>query len=268
MAETPANPFKTALGRGDVTFGLWLALADPSSAELCATSGFDWVLVDGEHGPYDLRTTLAVLQAVAPHPSQAIVRVPSHDPALIKQVLDLGACTLLVPMVENAAQAIDLVRATRYPPEGIRGVGSILARASRWGDWEDYLQVANGRQCLIVQVESMTAVSNAEQIARVEGVDGVFVGPVDLAASMGHLGQPAHPEVVAAIDSAIDAILRAGKAPGIFCPDEAMARRYVDRGVRFVAVGADAILLARAARELASRFRSECDPSSNPPRPG
>jgi 4-hydroxy-2-oxoheptanedioate aldolase len=254
MAATPANPFKASLARGDVTFGLWLALADPSSAELCATSGFDWLLIDGEHGPYDLRTILATLQAVAPYPSHAVVRVPSHDPSLIKQVLDLGACTLLVPMVENAAQARELVRATRYPPQGIRGVGSILARASRWGQWTDYLQVANDRQCLLVQVESMNAVANAEEIARVDGVDGVFVGPVDLAASMGHLGQPAHPEVVAAIDSAIDAILRAGKAPGIFCPDERLARRYVDRGVRFVAVGADAILLSRAARELASRF--------------
>jgi len=254
MAATPANPFKAALARGDVTFGLWLALAEPSSAELCATSGFDWVLIDGEHGPYDLRTILAVLQAVAPYPSHAIVRVPSHDPALIKQVLDLGACTLLVPMVDSAAQARDLVRATRYPPQGIRGVGSVLARASRWGHWTDYLQVADDRQCLLVQVESVTAIAKAEEIARVDGVDGVFIGPVDLAASMGHLGQPSHPEVVAAIDTAIDAILRAGKAPGIFCPDEKSARRYVERGVRFVAVGADAILLARAARELASRF--------------
>ncbi len=254
MTDTPINAFKAALARGDVSFGLWLSLADPGSAELCATSGFDWLLIDGEHGPYDLRTMLAVLQAVAPYPSQAVVRIPGHDPTLIKQVLDVGACNLLVPMVENAAQARELVRATRYPPQGIRGVGSVLARASRWGHWTDYLQVANDRQCLLVQVESLTAVANAEEIARVDGVDGVFIGPVDLAASMGHLGQPSHPEVVAAIDTAIDAILRAGKAPGIYCPDENLARRYVDRGVRFVAVGADAILLSRAARELASRF--------------
>jgi 4-hydroxy-2-oxoheptanedioate aldolase len=254
MAETPANPFKAALARDEVQIGLWLALAEPCSAEVCATSGFDWLLIDGEHGPYDLRTMLAVLRAVAPYPAHPVVRIPSHDPALIKQVLDIGSTTLMVPMVETAEQARELVRATRYPPDGIRGVGSILARASRWGDREDYLHAANDRQCLLVQVESATAAANAEEIGRVDGVDGVFIGPVDLAASMGYLGQPAHPEVVAVIDAAIEAIRSSGKAPGIFCPDETLARRYVSRGVRFIAVGADALLLARAARELAARL--------------
>jgi len=255
MPDTPANPFKDALARDEALVGLWLALADPSSAELCATSGFDWLLIDGEHGPYDLRTMLAVLQAVAPYQSHAVLRVPSHDPALIKQVLDLGASTLLVPMVESAGQARELVRATRYPPQGIRGVGSLLARASRWGSRDDYLRVANDRQCLLVQVESLSAVEQAEEIARVEGVDGVFIGPVDLAASMGYLGQPAHPAVVAAIEVAIAGIRRGGKAPGVFCPDEAMAQRYLSLGARFIAVGADTILLACAARALASRFK-------------
>jgi 4-hydroxy-2-oxoheptanedioate aldolase len=254
MTETPANPFKAALARDEVRVGLWLALADPSAAEVCATSGFDWLLIDAEHGPYHLRTMLDVLRAVAPYPSHPVVRIPSHDPALIKQVLDIGATTLMVPMVETAGQARELVRATRYPPAGIRGVGSILARASRWGDREDYLQVANDRQCLLLQVESATAAANAEEISAVEGVDGVFIGPVDLAASMGHLGQPAHPDVVAVIDAAIKAIRRAGKAPGIFCPDETLARRYVGQGVRFIAVGADSLLLARAARSLAAAF--------------
>ena len=254
MSRTPGNPFKAALARGDTLFGLWLALADAGSAELCATSGFDWLLIDGEHGPYQLRTMLAALQAVAPYPAQAVVRVPSHDPALIKQVLDIGASTLLVPMVDTPEQARELVRATRYPPAGIRGVGSILARASRWGDWDDYLHAANDRQCLLVQVESAEAVRNAAQIAGVEGVDGVFIGPVDLAASMGRIGQPGHPEVVAAIGHAIEAIVSAGKAAGIFCPDREQARRYVELGARFIAVDADTIILARGVRDLASSF--------------
>lgn len=256
MTATPGNPFKAALRRDEVQVGLWLALADPNSAEVCATAGFDWLLIDGEHGPYDLPSILSVLRAIAPYGAHPVVRVPSHDASFIKQVLDVGATTLMVPMVETAAQARELVRATRYPPEGIRGVGSILARASRWGGWQDYLAAANETQCLLVQVESAAAAENAEAIARVDGVDGVFVGPVDLAASMGHLGKPTHPDVVAAVDAAIDAIRRAGKAPGIFCPDEEIARRHADRGARFIAVGADAILLARSARALAVRARA------------
>ena len=255
MANTPDNPFKAALRDGELQFGLWLALADPTSAELGATAGFDWLLIDGEHGPYDLRTILSVLRAIAPYPAQPVVRIPNHDASLIKQVLDIGATTLMVPMVETVEQARELVRATRYPPEGIRGVGSTLARASRWGDWKDYLAAANDRQCLLLQVESVSAVERAEAIARIDGVDGVFVGPVDLAASMGHLGRPDHPEVVSAVDAAVEAILRAGKAPGIYCPDEVLAQRYADRGVRFIAVGADSMLLARSARALSDRLQ-------------
>ena len=255
MAITPDNPFKAALRGGEMQFGLWLALADPNLAEVCATAGFDWLLIDGEHGPYDLRTMLSVLRAVAPYPAHPVVRIPNHDTSLIKQVLDIGATTLMVPMVESEDQARELVRATHYPPEGNRGVGSMLARASRWGDRTDYVAVANDRQCLLLQVESASAVEHAEAIASIDGVDGVFVGPVDLAASMGHLGRPDHPEVVSAVDTAIEAILRAGKAPGIYCPDEVLARRYADRGVRFIAVGADSLLLARSARALARRVK-------------
>lgn len=255
MAITPDNPFKAALRGGEMQFGLWLALADPNSAEVCATAGFDWLLIDGEHGPYDLRAMLSVLRAVAPYPAHPVVRIPNHDASLIKQVLDIGATTLMVPMVESEDQARELGRATRYPPEGNRGVGSMLARASRWGDRTDYVAVANDRQCLLLQVESASAVEHAEAIASIDGVDGVFVGPVDLAASMGHLGRPDHPEVVSAVDTAIEAILRAGKAPGIYCPDEVLARRYADRGVRFIAVGADSLLLARSARALARRVK-------------
>jgi 4-hydroxy-2-oxoheptanedioate aldolase len=253
--HTPDNAFKRALTRGDAQIGLWLGLADPYTAELCATAGFDWLLVDGEHGPNDLRSMLAILQAVAPYPAQPVVRVPQGDAALIKQVLEIGATTLMVPMVESAKQAQALVRAMRYPPAGMRGVGSGLARSSRWSAYPHYLHEANDRLCLLVQVETAAALEQLDAIAAVDGVDGVFIGPADLSASMGHLGQPAHPDVRLAIEQAIARILAAGKAPGILAVDEPLARRYIELGARFVAVGVEATLLARATRELAQRFR-------------
>lgn len=254
--RTPDNRFKQALARGETQIGLWLGLADPGSAELCATCGFDWLLIDGEHAPNELRTILATLQAIAPYPVRPVLRIPHGDATCIKQVLELGAQTLLVPMVESTDQARELVRAMRYPPAGVRGVGSGLARSSRWNAYPDYLHEANERQCLLVQVETAGALAQLQEIAAVEGVDGVFIGPADLAASMGHLGQPSHPEVRAAIEGAIATIRAVGKAPGILCVDEALARHYVGLGVRVVAVGVDTTLLAQAARALAARFRA------------
>lgn len=253
--RTPENEFKLALARGETQIGLWLALADAYSAELVAGSGFDWLLVDGEHAPNDLRSILATLQAVAPYPVHPIVRLPSGDPVLIKQVLDLGATTLLIPMVETADQARALVQAVRYPPNGIRGVGSGIARSSRWARYETYLHEADKRICLLVQVENETGLRNVDEIAAVDGVDGVFVGPADLAASMGYLGQASTPEVLAAIDGAISSILAAGKAPGILMPDRARAKRYIQAGARFVAVGVDTTLLANSTAALAASFR-------------
>jgi 4-hydroxy-2-oxoheptanedioate aldolase len=254
--QTPPNPFKEALAHGDLRIGLWLALADSYAAELCATCGFDWLLVDGEHAPNDLRSTLAALQAVAPYPSHAVVRIPKGDDALIKQVLDIGACTLMVPMVETAQQARQLVRAMRYPPEGIRGVGSAIARSARWSQYPGYLHEANARVCLIVQVETQEALARVDEIASVDGVDGVFIGPSDLAASFGLLGQPAHPRVKAAIEEGIRQIVRAGKAAGVLCSDEALAKQYIGVGARFVAVGVDTSLLVKSASALSQRFRA------------
>lgn len=259
--RTPTNPFKLALASPGAQIGLWLGLADPYAAELCATAGFDWLLIDGEHGPNDLRSMLGALQAVAPYPSHPVVRIPHGDTALIKQVLEIGATTLLVPMVENAEQARALVAAMRYPPHGVRGVGSGLARSSRWGAHPRYLHEADAGMCLLVQVETAAAMAQLEAIAAVDGVDGVFIGPADLSASMGHLGNPGHPEVQAAIDQGLARILAAGKAPGILAVDEALARRYIAAGARFVAVGVEATMLARAARDLAARFKPV-------PRPG
>ncbi|HSV46183.1 MAG TPA: 4-hydroxy-2-oxoheptanedioate aldolase [Ramlibacter sp.] len=255
--KTPENTFKSALREGRLQLGLWLALADAYGAEICATCGYDWLLLDGEHAPNDLRGTLAALQAVAPYASHPVVRIPKGDDALIKQVLDLGATTLLVPMVESAAQARQLVRAMRYPPQGIRGVGSAIARSARWTRYPNYLHEANDQVCLLVQVETREALAQAEEIAQVEGVDGVFIGPADLSASMGLLGQAGHPEVKAAITEALGRIARAGKAPGILCADEALARHYIEAGARFIALGVDTTLLVKAASGLVQRFRTD-----------
>lgn len=261
--QTPDNPFKQAIAEPGARIGLWLGLADPYAAELCATASFDWLLVDGEHGPNDLRSTLSVLQAVAPYPSHPVVRIPHGDAALIKQVLEIGATTLLVPMVETADQARALAAATRYPPQGIRGVGSGLARSSRWSGYTNYLHEANDRVCLLVQVETASALAQLDEIVAVDGVDGVFIGPADLSASMGHLGQPDHPEVRAAVEGAFARILAAGKAPGVLAVDEKIARRYIALGARFVAVGVDATMLAQATRTLAAKFRSSDAPGAS-----
>lgn len=252
-----ANGFKTALSQGDTLYGFWLALADAYSAEVCAGAGFDWLVIDGEHAPNDIRSILSQLRAVAPYPSAPVVRPPVGDPVLIKQLLDIGARNLLIPMVETAAQARELVAATRYPPQGIRGVASALVRASDFSRNADYLQQANDGICLIVQVESATALVALDEIATVEGVNGVFVGPADLAASLGHLGNPGHPDVQAAIQDAARRIRAAGRAAGILATDDETARRYLEWGYTFVAVGVDVLLLTRATTALATRFRGQ-----------
>ncbi len=209
------NAFKEALKAGRPQIGLWLGLCSSYSAELLAGAGFDWLLIDGEHAPNNVQTVLTQLQAIAPYPSQPVVRPSWNDPVQIKQLLDVGAQTLLVPMVQNAEEARLAVRATRYPPAGIRGVGSALARASRWNRVPDYIHRANDAMCVLVQIETREALKNLPQILDVEGVDGVFIGPADLSADMGHGGNPQHPEVQAAIEDAIQQIRQAGKAPGI-----------------------------------------------------
>lgn len=252
--QLPVNTFKQRLSK-DQQIGLWIGLADAYSAELAANAGFDWLLFDGEHAPNDIRSLLAQLQAVAPYNSSAVVRPPVGDTVLIKQLLDIGAQTLLVPMVDTAEQARSLVRAMHYPPEGVRGVGAALARASRWNNIPDYLARANEEMCLLVQIETQTALQNIDEIARVDGVDGVFIGPADLAASMGYRGNPGHPEVQAAIEDAIARIRQAGKAAGILMADEKLARRYLELGCAFVAVGVDTSLLMRTLTSLAGRFK-------------
>ncbi len=248
------NPFKTALATRQPQIGLWLSMAAPYLAEVAATAHYDWLLIDGEHAPNDLRSTLAALQALAPYPSQPVVRVAHGDATLIKQVLDIGAKTLLVPMVDTAEQARSIVAAMRYAPQGMRGVGSAIARSSRWSDRSDYMAVANDEVCLLVQAETVTALRNLEALCAVDGVHGVFIGPADLAASMGHPTDPGHPDVVSAIEMAMKTILASGKAAGTLTSDPALAQRYLDLGCTFVAVGVDVLVFAQAARRLRAQF--------------
>lgn len=257
--QTPVNPFKQALREGRTQIGLWVGLADPYAIEAMAGAGFDWLLIDGEHAPNDLRTVLGQLQAVAPYRAHPIVRPVIGDVSLIKQLLDVGAQTLLVPVVETAEQAGTLVAATRYPPRGIRGVGSALARSSRWNQIGNYLHTADEQMCVLLQVETRKGVENLAAIAATEGVDGVFFGPADLSASMGLLGQPGHPEVQRAILDGIALVRAAGKAAGVLSTDPKLARLYLDAGALFVAVGVDTSLLTGACRELAAAFKNSAD---------
>ncbi|WP_144639278.1 4-hydroxy-2-oxoheptanedioate aldolase [Bordetella genomosp. 13] len=259
------NTFKEAIRQGRVQIGLWVGLADPYAAEAVAGAGFDWLLLDGEHAPNDVRQLLAQLQAVAPYPVHAVVRPVIGDVPLIKQILDIGAQTLLVPVVESAAQAAQMVAATRYPPVGIRGVGSALARSSRWNQIPDYLHKADEQMCVLVQVETRAGLDALDEIAAVPGVDGVFFGPADLSASLGYLGQPGHPEVQQAILDGIRRVRAAGRAPGILTADLALARGYIEAGALFVAVGVDTTLLVRSARELAARFKGAAPASAPSP---
>lgn len=260
--DMPINTFKQRLHSGEAQIGLWLGLSDAYCAELVANAGFDWLLIDGEHAPNDLRGMLGQLQAVAPYPSHPVIRPVIGDTALIKQVLDIGVQTLLVPMVESAAQARELVKAIHYPPNGVRGVGSALARASRWNSIPDYLDKADEQMCLLVQIESREGLANLDAIAAVEGVDGVFIGPADLSASMGFRGNPGHPDVQAAIEHAIARIRSAGKAAGILSADQALARRYIELGAAFVAVGVDTTVLMRGLQSLAAAFKDAPAPTS------
>jgi 4-hydroxy-2-oxoheptanedioate aldolase len=254
MMKLPKNSFKTALAERRAQIGLWLAMTGSYSAEVSATAGFDWLLIDGEHAPNDVRTTLAQLQAVAPYRAQPVVRAVTANVALIKQLLDIGVQNLLLPMIDTPQQAAEMAAAVRYPPHGVRGVGSAVARASRWNAYDNYVDAADDEICLLVQAETVTALSNLEAICAVDGVDGVFIGPADLAASMGHRGKPGHPEVQAAIEAAIKTIVASGKAAGTLTSDPALARRFLELGCTFVAVGIDIMLFAGAVRKLSAEF--------------
>lgn len=240
--------------------GVWACSGSPLVAEIMAGAGLDWLLIDMEHSPNGLESVLAQLQAVAAYPVTPLVRVPVGDVVTIKQVLDLGAQNLLVPMVSSADEARAVVEAVRYPPRGRRGVGSALARSARWNRVEDYLHSADDHVSLFVQVETAAAVDAAGEIAEVDGVDGVFVGPSDLAASMGLIGQQTHPDVTAAVLRAFDAVGATGTPFGVNAFDPAVAAEYMAAGASFVLVGADVAMLARGSEALAARWVPASDP--------
>ncbi|MGV2986136.1 4-hydroxy-2-oxoheptanedioate aldolase [Vibrio sp. E150_011] len=249
------NHFKQALGNDEPLWGLWLGLPDTSCAEIVGSAGFDWVLIDGEHASFDLTSIKHHLQALAPHSASPIVRAEDANPTLIKRLLDIGAQTLLVPMVNSAEEAKQVVASAYYPPLGHRGIGSALARASQWNRIPQYLHRANEHICVLVQVETKEAIDNIEAISQIDGIDGIFIGPSDLSGSMGHIGNPSHPDVVAAIDHAIDVIQTSGKAAGILSLDPRQAKAYADRGVKFIGAGVDTLLLRTGAESLAYQLK-------------
>lgn len=234
--------------------GMWVCSGSPLVAEICAGAGLDWVVVDMEHAPNGLESVLAQLQAMAAYPVTPVVRVPTGDVVVIKQVLDLGAQNLLVPMVSSAEQAQAVVDAVRYPPRGRRGVAPSVSRSSRWSRVEGYAADADEHVSLVVQIETAEGVEAAAQIAAVDGVDGVFVGPADLSGSLGVLGQQRHPDVVAAVHRTVEAVRGAGKPVGVNAFEPEVAREYVEAGASFVAVGADVVLLARGSEALGATF--------------
>jgi 4-hydroxy-2-oxoheptanedioate aldolase len=253
--ELPVNTFKRAILAGRPQIGLWSSLSSHVTVEVIAGAGFDWLLLDTEHSPNELPMVHSQLQAAVGGTAHPVVRVPWNDPVVIKRFLDIGTQSFLVPYVQNAAEAQAAVAATRYPPKGVRGVAT-ASRASRFGRIKDYFAKAEAELCVVVQLESREALGNLEAIAAVDGVDGLFIGPSDLSADLGHLGHPGHAEVQGAIEDAIRRIQACGKAAGFLTGDEALARRYLDLGCLIAAVGADIALLARGAEHLAARFKS------------
>jgi 4-hydroxy-2-oxoheptanedioate aldolase len=253
----PHNPFKAALRDGKTVIGCWLSLGDMISTEIAGTAGFDWLLIDGEHTPYDITRIRQQLTALAASDSHAAVRVPASETWIIKQVLDAGAQTILVPMVESAQQAAQLVRDVRYPPFGMRGVGYSGARCSHFGAISDYGQTADDQICLLVQVENRAGIAALDDILAIDGIDGVFIGPADLAADMGYMGQLTHPEVQATIQGAFKKIEAAGIAPGILATTPEMTQDCLDWGGRFVATGIDLLILAKALRTLADTWKGK-----------
>lgn len=254
--ELPKNRFKHAIAEGELQIGLWSQLAGATAAEVLADAGYDFVVIDAEHAPNDVLTAIPQLQVLDRSPTSAVLRLPWNDLVLIKRYLDIGAQTLLVPYVQNAEEARRAVFSVRYPPLGGRGVGT-MHRANRYGRIKNYLVNAASEICLLVQVETQEALDRLEEIAALDGLDGVFIGPSDLSASMGHVGDPNHPDVQAAIADVPRRLRSIGKPAGILTPVEAEARRYIAAGYVYVAVGSDLGLLANQTTALAARFRDD-----------
>ena len=252
--DLPVNRFKLAIQSGQKQIGLWSHLCSHISTEILAHCGFDWLVLDMEHSPNELPDILSQLQAMSGGSATPVVRVPWNDAVTFKRLLDIGVQSFLVPYVQTAEEARNAVAATRYPPHGVRGYAG-APRASGYGRIKDYAHRCAEEMCMLVQIETVEGLKNLEAIAAVEGVSGIFIGPGDLSAALGHLGNPKHPEVLETIDEAIARIRACGKAPGILTGDETLARHYVQQGCLFVAVGADQNILRDSAQALSNRFK-------------
>ncbi len=253
--DAPENKLKSALKAGKTQIGCWFNLSDPMGAEIVGRAGFDWVLIDGEHGPNSIKDIAHQLQALEGLPTSSVVRAPIGEPAIIKQILDAGAQSLLIPMVESVEQVHELVAAVHYPPVGKRGVGAFVARAAQFGNLSNYLQTADKQICLIVQLETKAGLIALNDILDVDGIDGVFIGPADLAADMGYLGKPHEEEVQEAILDAIQRISASSKAAGILSLDDQDTAIYLSAGARFVGVASDVLTLNKALFAKAKKWR-------------
>lgn len=250
----PPNLFRRGLQSGRQMIGIWNSIPGSLAAEAVASCGFDWAVIDTEHAVTDIPQVLSMLQAMAPYPVAPVVRVAANDAVLIKRILDLGAQTLLVPYVQTADEAAQAVAAMRYAPAGMRGVAGVT-RANRFGAISGYAARAEQELCLIVQAETLATLDRIEEICAVDGVDAVFIGPADLAATMGLPGQATHPEVRDVIEQMVRRIVAAGKPAGVLTFDQGFARDCIGWGTTFTAVGMDLALMVQAARGLAASFR-------------
>lgn len=251
--EIPRNRFKQGLGEGRVQIGAWAQMASATSTEIMAGTGFDFIVIDAEHAPNDVGSLLPQLRIVDAAGSSAIVRVPANDVVIFKRMVDIGTQTVLVPFVQSAEEARLAATAVRYPPEGVRGAAG-RHRANRYGRVSDYFARANGQMCVLVQIETRRGLDNIAEIAAVDGIDALFFGPMDLSASFGFVGNPAHPDVIAEIETGLAAVKRAGKAAGVLAPNDDLARRFIDIGFDFVSVASDLTILAAGADAVAARF--------------
>jgi 2-keto-3-deoxy-L-rhamnonate aldolase RhmA len=251
--KLPLNRFKQVLQAGELQVGFWSQLASPMAVEVLADAGYDFVVVDAEHAPNDVTTVMPMLQILDRSSASAVVRLPWSDMVLVKRYLDVGTQTLLVPFIETPEQAAELVAFTRYPPDGVRGVAN-CHRANRYGRVSDYFAAAADGICVLVQIETERGLENLEAIAAIDGIDGLFVGPSDLAASMGQLGDPAHPTVQSAIADVPRRLRSSGKPAGILAGVESVARRHMEAGFTFVAVGSDLAILSSQVTALAGGF--------------
>src|SRR6476619_1658212 len=248
------NRFRADLIARKRLIGCWASLGSPITTEVLGVAGFDWLLLDAEHSPNDVLTLIPQLMALKDSPSAPVVRPPVNDAIILKRLLDAGFYNFLIPAVESAREAQQAVAATRYPPAGNRGV-SVAQRSNRYGTVPDYFTTVNDQICVLVQIESRRGMENLDEICEVEGVDGIFIGPSDLAAALGHLGNPNHADVQQAIGDIFACAERHRRSVGILAPVEADARRYLEQGACFVAVGSDQALLQAATQTLPDRFR-------------